>query len=230
RWLDVCRDKLVVAAAQRLIDTVADHRHLRQARIVLLWTGGKTPDGDGRLELGHARKANARDWIGLDRPDFLVELNAEAWWDQEPDPDQEADRPAADAWRGALVDHELSHCSVTVAGRYVKAEHVAAFVVDVGADHVQTHLDRRDEKGRALVRYWRRRGPIKPGQADYHAQPLAWRMRKHDVEEFSAVAGRWGWRAIGVAALVDVMDRPDEDAPGLFDPAADEAVPAEAVG
>ena len=210
-------DSDAIAIAQNLIDAVEDHRHLREAAILVLFETGKTPDPDGRTQLGKATKATPRMRLltggakGV-QADFEVRLNGDAWIDFGP------------AARAALVDHELSHCAATIAGRWMPEGKAAIFAEALGADHVETHSDARDETGRILVRYFKRRGEIKPGDEGYGKQPLVWRMRKHSVEEFTTVVGRWGAWDATLLDLVDVLD-PADDGQLALDLHADESEP-----
>ncbi len=188
------------AMAQNVIDETADHVHLREARILLLFEEGKTPNADGQVELGRARKANPIVQLLGDRPDFIVKLNAETW--DAFDPSQCL----------ALMDHELTHCACTVAGRFVAEGKLDGFVKRLGKDLVSVQNDEKDDQGRVLVRYRKR---------DEKTGRLAWRIRRHDVEEFVAVGGRWGaWKedlahlALNLQA-VDVMDKPGQPDPKM---------------
>jgi len=118
----------------------AYHPHLEEAKIVLAWRYGWREDRDGHLILATARRASDLD-NQLHGWDFIVELNSEAWHAAGFDRRQ----------MSALLDHELSHCSVQI---------------DDSGEPVE------DERGRPV-----------------------WRLRKHDVEEFSEVVSRHGlWR------------------------------------
>jgi len=191
------------AIAQNLIDAVADHRHLREARICLLFRGGLKPDADGLVSRGKPRKSNLLMRLGLENVDFVIELNAETWPLPCGEPDAEF---AAEAEREAVavIDHELSHCAAAIAGRWVRADKLLVFAEAVGEDLVE--ITDRIEGDRTLVRYLRRRGELKPLEAGWSEQPYAWRIRKHDVEEFSAVVGRWGAWDTQIRALYDVLE------------------------
>jgi len=194
------------AMAQNLIEDIRDHAHLREAHVLIVMRSGMTPDADNRIELGKAK--TAAEFLRLltaDGPrrqaaDFIVRLNADAW------PDLTSEQKLA------LMDHELSHCAATVAGRMVPAGvRLSQFVAALGEDHVETCHDVCSEHGeRILVRYRKRTGEAKPGTEDYPGQPLQWRIRKHDVEEFVAVAGRWGGWSPDLRRIIDVMDPPDD--------------------
>ncbi len=198
---------------QNLIDEFDEHAHLREAKLLVLFRRGQKADADGRTELGRAKKTSrllrllagsfAAKAEGLIAADFIVTVNAD-WWDD-----------AADEDRLALLDHELTHCAATIAGRFVPAAKLEGFIKAVGRDHIETVDERTDEKGRSLVRYRRRRGEKKPGARGYRRQPLAWRIRKHDVETFVSVLARWGGSTSMHRPLLDVLDPAEETTPLL---------------
>ena len=195
--------------AQNLIDIdhVDDHAHLREAKILILMRTGAKKDADGLVTLGTARRMSGLMKTLFARegrqgpepsPDFTLELNADRWDELE------------DYQQLALIDHELTHCAATIAGKMVGAKKLPAFVQALGDDHVETCDDVADDKGRVLVRYRRRTGGVNPGETGYEKQPLKWRVRKHDVEEFVAVFGRWGRWTGNLARMIDEMDPPDD--------------------
>ena len=77
------------------------HQDLAKARIALAWCTSWRPNVDGQVILGKLKKAG-----DLDREvaafDFIVLLNRFFWTHPE----------TTDAWRRALLDHELCHGSV----------------------------------------------------------------------------------------------------------------------
>lgn len=189
-------DKSLAVAAEDLrqlvqwiIERVPEHAHLKEARIVVLAREGAKMNADGILELGKARKASTLVRLGLERADFVLSFNADRW---------EALGPQE---RAALVDHEISHCGVTVAGKYVAQKNLAGFVAALGADHIETCLQMTDNRGRILVRYRRR---------NEETGRLAWRIRKHDIEEFGAVLARWGRASLGGQRIGPIVDEWDE--------------------
>jgi hypothetical protein len=114
------------------------HKHLRDAKIVLVWNEAWNEDTDGLMPLAKAKKCS-----DLDRElagwDFVIQLNKV--------PVQAMEEPQL----RALLDHELSHCEVA-----------------------------RDESGEVKI--------DDLGRAVY-------RIRKHDVEEFTEVVYRHGiWK------------------------------------
>lgn len=177
---------------QWMIERIPDHAHLKEAQIAVLDRCGAKPNADGLLELGKARKASALLRLGLGLADFVLAFNADRWSALSP-PE-----------RAGLVDHELAHCGVTIAGKYVAQKNLAGFVDGLGADHIETCPETTDEKGRVLVRYRRR---------NEESGRLAWRIRKHDVEEFEAVLGRWGRAGLTgrrIGPIVDEWDKADD--------------------
>lgn len=210
------------SVAQNLIDRVEDHRHLRAAKILLLFETGKKSDPDGLIQLGKAFKASDRTRLLTGGPDgreaqadFEIRLNADLW------PDLEA------IAKCGVVDHELSHCAATIAGRYTPEAKLGGLVAGLGSDHIETHYDARDESGRILVRYIKRKGDIKPGDNGYSDQPIAWRTRRHPVEEFPTVVSRWGAWYASLQALVDVWDPADDHQLDLLGQAADDTLPVD---
>jgi hypothetical protein len=204
--------------AQAIIDEVDDHRHLRMAKILLLvesseatakraargeyFTWGRacraTPlqrvlasalasEGERRRPKREAEKA-------LDPPlpgfDFIVKLSGDlltavGWFAGE---ESGAEKAAA------LIDHELMHCGVKIAGEFVEPAELATVGENLGPHHVETCDDIRDDQGRLLVRYqvWEAGRPV-------------WAMRRHEIEEFAGVVARWGAWDRAVGRLVDVI-------------------------
>jgi hypothetical protein len=149
---------------RRLVE--AHHHRLALAKIGLAWHLKWRADPDGHVRLGKAVKVSDlhRRFHGYD---FLVLLNRHFWQDE----------AFTDAWRQALLDHELCHCGV-----------------------------RRDKQGDEL--------------RDEEGRPV-WRVVKHDVEEFQAIADRYGlWKSdlerFAKAAL-------GKKHPSLFDEAGPQA-------
>lgn len=193
------------AIAQNLIDQVADHKHLRQAKTLVLFRTGQTANADRQVELGKASKAS-----GLIRlltggksedlqADFVIRLNADQWHDM---------KTRAQA---ALVDHGLTHCAVTVAGKRfaeTMTKKIRQFEQALGDDYIDTVELPVEEK--VAVRFIKRKGPVKPGNPGYGDQPPAWRIRKHDVQEFVAIVDRHGAWDAALQQLVDAWE-PDGD-------------------
>ncbi len=187
--------------AQNLIDRFDRHGHLREAQVLLLMVSGKKADGDGRLELGKARKANnllqfLSNAGSQPCVDFLVELNIDQWPD------------LSDRQKAALLDHELTHCGVTIGGTILAEGKVQAFVNRLGEDHIDS-CDMGE--GKTLVRYRKRKGKAKPGTEAYGEQPLVYRIRKHDIEEFVEVWGQWGAYTKTHQRVVHCMEKLDID-------------------
>lgn len=204
-----------MAKAQNLIDGLDDHIHLREAKILLLFRTGATANADGQIERGKANKTSPllRLLAGEGekiQADFIVTLNADRWNDLE------------DFQKLALLDHELMHCAVTIAGKFIPTSKLMEFKKNVGDDLVEVCEDVTDDSGRTMVRYRKRKGSFKPGEGKgpegedfYHAQPFAWRIRKHDVEEFVDVFARWGAWGESLNRFVDVIEPPEADTPLL---------------
>ncbi|NLF32744.1 MAG: hypothetical protein GX591_17865 [Planctomycetes bacterium] len=204
--------------AQNIIDAVEDHRHLRMAKILLLVESSeaaarKCARGEyfqwGRayratpiqrvLGASLATEAERKKPKGqaekeLDPPlpgfDFIVKLSgdfltASGWFDGEARGVEAA---------AALIDHELLHCGVRIAGEFVERAKLATFVSTLKQLHVETCNDIQDDEGRILVRYevWDGARPV-------------WKMRRHDLEEFHGVVARWGAWDRAVGRLVDVL-------------------------
>ena len=104
----------------------------------------------------------------------------------------------------ALIDHELCHCDVKVAGEYVDPETVQTFREGLGDRHIETCPDITNKKGHVLVRY----------QHTDESGKLSFTKRRHDFEEFNGVIARYGVWDNSVAKMVDVMI---EHQPSLFD-------------
>src|SRR3990167_482024 len=82
---------------------VAHHDDIRDARIALAWCLSWKPDVDGRLILGKCKKASDLD-RELAAYDFIILLNREFWQSTAVGSDE----------RKALLDHELTHATVTL--------------------------------------------------------------------------------------------------------------------
>ncbi len=214
--------------AQNIIDEIDDHRHLRTARVLLLVVSAETTisklrKGD-RVKIGSARKCNSlmrvlgseeSDEVAIasrkTKPthaqkaadeaskkltpplpgfDFLIEISGD--WLMAVEYYDGTEAGIAKAL--ALLDHELLHCGVKIAGQYVERKRLATMVKGLGDLHVETCDDIHDDKGRVLVRY-----QVKEGGR------FVWAIRKHDIEEFCGVVGRWGPWKRDVAQLVDVI-------------------------
>lgn len=139
---------------QRLHDLVAQHHgELLQANIAVAWNTAWRLDIDGHLTLGAVKRAS-----DLDRElaafDFVVLLNRE-WWEH----------PSTTAiQRDALMDHELSHCTVR--------------------EDPNTREPMRDERGR-----------------------IVYRLRRHDLEEFTSIAARYGIWKRDLEAFAEALAR-----------------------
>lgn len=83
----------------------ANHPHLTNAKITLVWRRSLKRDKDGLLVLGKCKKASDLDKETVlarsgKECDFVIILNEEAWHD------------LSDEQREALIDHELCHAQV----------------------------------------------------------------------------------------------------------------------
>jgi len=182
------------ALAQNVIDEIEDHRWLREARVLLLFRSGVQPNAENQICLGQARRAAPLVALLGERPDFVILLTRETW------------EAAAPRKRLALLDHELTHCAVTIAGKFVSPAKLEAFVAQLGKRHIET-TNITDDKDRTLVRYVK---------TDADGRPR-WRIRHHDVEEFYDVLGRWGAWDAAAARLIDLLEKPDDGQMPLFD-------------
>lgn len=202
------------AMAQNVIDDVDEHRHLREARVMLLVersaaTAARLEKGE-RVSAGKASKLTPVQRVMTSRGDepgydFVIRLSGdclERIGFAEPPEERPAD---AIGQVLPLLDHELLHCSTRILGEWIdRGAKLTARVAELGGDHLETCDDIEDGKGRVLIRYRQR----KDGR-------YVWAVRKHDLEEFRGVAERWGaWRR-DVAELVDAIVR--REPPGLFD-------------
>lgn len=191
--------------AQNIIERVDEHRHLvaGPAMVMVLIERceaiKKKMLAGEKVPWGKAQKADAKvrllGGVGDDvggsepaRPDFVITLSGD-WLDLI------AGQPESQLMTVALIDHELLHCGVKVAGKFVDPAAVDAEIEHLGTDHIETCADITDGNGAVLVRYYHR--------DDNDA--LTWTMRKHDVEEFHGVVNRYGPWDRCLAKLVDVL-------------------------
>jgi len=188
------------AWAQNPIDRLDAHRHLRKAQIVLLARTGGQAGADGTVSLAKAARTSPVVTYLSAGADFVLTLNGDQW-PQMPK-----------AARLALLDHELSHCGVTISYKHVPEATLAAFVERLGELHVETRTDDRDSDGAPLVR-WIKTADGKP----------VWRIRRHDVECFAGVVRRWGLWLPSLGALAAAMDEHATAGGGLFAEPADES-------
>lgn len=198
-------DEEARSIAQNLIDTTEEHAHLREAKLLILFKTGQKPNADNLVSMGKSAKATGLVRLltaggeGEDKqPDFIIFINSDQW----------ADMP--DGYREGLIDHELTHCAATIAGKFLTDKKLKDFVDAVGKDHIETCRDVTDDTGRTMVRYRKRRGDVKPGEEGYHDQPFAWRIRKHDVQEFISVTERRGGWYEQLGRLIDVIEKADD--------------------
>jgi len=205
--------------AQGIIDNIPQHKHLRKAHILLLVRSCKSDQkkiekGVG-LTAGKAAKADVKTKLlasiggsALHRADFVVTISGD--WTDAIGFTKEGGTDLAGAADDkvvekviALIDHELCHCDVKIAGEYVKDDEIKIFVEGLADRHVETCHDIHNGKGATLIRY-------------YHTDKAArvtFKMRKHDITEFSGVIARHGAWDSRLAKMVDVMI---EHQPDLF--------------
>jgi hypothetical protein len=199
--------------AQRLIDEVREHRHLQDARILLVVVEKQSVAKalkDGKIvSIGKAAKARPLDRLlssvkilddwrldddgveqaHYERADFIIQLNGD-WLEAIGWPLTDGSEDIA----LALIDHELCHCGAKIAGEFIKPAELAERVEALGDDHIETCEDVvRD--GAILVRYYWR------GESGAYK----WATRKHDVEEFHGVVERHGDWDSQLMKMVDVL-------------------------
>jgi hypothetical protein len=208
-WSVACQSLRIIA--QNLIDHIDSHVPLRTAKILLLVKSSqsqikKLQSGE-KCVIGKAAKASGQVKVlsrigrGLQQAaDFVVWLNGD-WLDGcgattnggtecVLDEDNEGIAKAI-----ALIDHELMHCSAKIAGEFIEPDALDGFVQDLGKEHIETCRDITRSDGAVLVRYF-----VKNKKGGYDFM-----MRKHDVEEFTAIVDRHGSWDRGLRKLVDVI-------------------------
>lgn len=210
---------------QNIIDMVDDHKHLRKALILVLI---KQSDGDAkkldagqRVRTGHAQKASGRfkammaalsntsvtaksktrsltaDFILTLSGDYLSKIDALC--DGAPLYDCPGVRRMI-----ALIDHELCHCSAVIAGKNVPARELEPELNELGDAWLDT--SEPDSDGFRFIRYYKLKN-----------NRFQWKMRKHDLEEFSGVVARNGAWDNAVRKMVDVIEEMTEEQKTLFD-------------
>jgi len=204
--------------AQQIVSNIDDHRHLKTAKILLLIKNAKSTakklDKGDRVIIGKAAMSNPREklltTIGATvecSADFIVWLSGD-YLDKVNGTEKGATEISTDDLGIhkviALIDHELSHCGVKIAGEYISKDILKGFIQDLGAKHIETCEKDIDDEGRVLVRY---QHTDKKGRLEFM-------MRKHDIEEFNGVVGRHGAWSKSMSRLVDVMIKHQ---PTLFD-------------
>ncbi len=203
--------KKIRAYAQNIIDTYDEHRHLRKAKIFIII---KFADADvakmkkaETVIIGQASKATPHEKmlsriIGKDcKCDFVVKLSGD-WLKiiEKNEPDLLGYKTCA------LIDHELLHCGAKIAGEFVDPDAKQTKIDELGELHLQTLDDFTNDKGQILIKSYH---TDKDGQ-------YVFTMRKHDVEEFTAIAGRYGaWKNL-LSQFIDVLIESNNE-PNLFD-------------
>ena len=201
--------------AQNIIDTIPEHRHLKQAKILLLTryaesTAKKLEKGE-RVVIGRAAKASPRDKlltaIGVkteDQPDFVVWLSGDyldgigATFEGEAG-NECTDNEEALQTAAALIDHEFLHCGAKIAGEFVKDDKIDVFVQELDKLHIETCTDVTSTDGAVLVRFY-----------SMKENKYIFKMRKHDIEEFCGVAGRHGPWDRQLGRLIDVLNETEK--------------------
>jgi hypothetical protein len=208
--------------AQACIDLIPEHRHLRAGRVLLLveWSdaaAAKLEAGEP-VVIGKAAKATAKERLLTNRPpesqqprgkdepderaDFTVKLCGD-WLDRVGAGSGEEGGLAKAA---ALVDHELLHCSARIAGKWVPADEAERRAAELGEAYIETRDDvDGGPEGMVLLRYY----AMKNGA-------YAWKMRRHDLEEFLGVAARHGAWDRQLGRMIDVLEKDrDPVSPGV---------------
>jgi hypothetical protein len=189
--------KAVREMAQNLIDDVHDHRHLRRMCVAILAEYKQAEPKPGkRTRCGSARKTGKVTAACGVTAQFVLTINWDMW------------QSLSSHRRLALLDHELSHCSTPTIGVVVPAEKVDEEIEkhrcpELGLDDplvARGPWGDGDDQRVLLVLY----------DLSKYGRPV---VRKHDVEEFAAVAGRWGPWTHDLAVMCDEMRRYEA---GLF--------------
>ncbi len=197
--------------AQNIINRIPEHRHLKEATVMLLISTSpgvakKLRNGE-IVTVGKAAKAGDKEkmlsMMGSKdaSPDFIITLSGD-WLRTAGILDDDLkvrDCDLATASRGmSLVDHELLHCGANIAGQFIAPDLQDEFIKQLGGRHIETCKDvlADDGSGDELVRYYQ----IKD-------KKYIWKMRKHDIQEFFGVVDRWGKSNRQVGKLVDVVKK-----------------------
>ncbi|AQT69937.1 hypothetical protein STSP2_03137 [Anaerohalosphaera lusitana] len=190
--------------AQNLIDCVPEHRHLQEAKILLLV---RSDDGI-RRKLEGGKKAVLGKGVEAREVDFVVWISGD-WLDRlgvTKERGCEAEFDGAGLLGGwepmqrtaALIDHELLHCGAKILGEFVRRKDLEKKVERLGAAFIEVCEDIVCEAtDSVLVRFYDVDGGFK------------FCMRKHDVEEFHGVACRHGSWNRQLGRLVDAIVHPD---------------------
>ncbi len=201
----VVADEEIRAMAQNIIDCVAEHKHLRGARILILVKHNdavrkKLAAGEW-VSIGKAVKAKPRDRvlarIAGDKieMDFVITLSGD-WLDTLNLMTEDGLKSLA-----GLLDHELCHCGAKTAGEYVHVDSVDGYVEKLGKDrYVETCQDVKNADGFLLVRFY----VTKSGDYQFC-------IKKHEVEEFNGVARRHGAHTRQLGRLIDVLVKSEPD-------------------
>jgi len=203
------KKKLIVARqslrsiAQNYIDAVAEHRHLKKARILILEeyadSVGKKLDNGEYVSVGRASKAKPIDKLlariagKSNKVDFIIRLSGDYLKRIDCDAPGEGQAKAM-----ALIDHELLHCGAKLAGEFVKPDLVESYVADLGDMHIETRKN-ITRNCSILVRFYH---VNKAGDYEF-------KLRRHDVEDFHGVVARHGGHDWQLARLIDILKESD---------------------
>ncbi len=223
--IDEGKSRLVVAPgwlrgiAQGVISEIGCHRHLRSAKI-LISVSTKTGDlqkfeAGERMIHGKASKASSLSRLltaggkgKLASIDFVVNISGDAlqFYGACDKKLNRLDSPEGLRRTIALIDHELSHCGAKINGKYIPENEVDNFVDGLGKRHIETCRDVlkggkvvQDEvvndNREILIRYF---------AADDDGN-FIFKLNPHDIEEFSAVAGRHGAYNPSLSGMFDEL-------------------------
>ena len=202
---------------QNLINSVHDHRCLKEAQILPLI---KVAQGDTkklkngeRIKAGSAAIPSATGKLlsrmGEDAAaaDFVVTLSGD-WLRSIGIMDDEFKMLDADVGKVfraiALIDHELSHCSPKISGEYIDPKMQAVYIKSLSGRLIEVRKDVTNDDGDELVRFY----------AINKKNKFDWQIRKHDVTEFNGTVARFGAWDSQIGRFVDEIKKSQ---PGLFD-------------
>jgi hypothetical protein len=177
--------------AQAVIDVIEDHRHLREASILLVMDQSPWPVDKPwalRKPVCWARKLNGvAAWATGCH--FMVTVLAEAWTKLHAifDPDAHACKAAKVRW----LDHVLSHCSTAIDGAWMPPDMVDDAAESHGESWLGVWPGAQADNGMLYGR-WRKRDD----QGRYK-----WTTVDQDVCDFATVIGRHGFSDTALAQI-----------------------------